>query len=335
MQEFKEQLKNKDFKNCYLFFGKEKYLIKSSETSLINNILAKSEQDMNLDIIDNESLETIDLLNMVDTYPFFAEKRVIIVRNSNFFNKDIKKTQRDILVPHIKNLPNTCCLVFIEDKVEKSNNLYKAIKKYGKTVEFQPFKENELNTWIRKEARKSGLTITGSAASHLSQNINSNMEQIYNELQKLIAFKGDEKEITIKDINEVCLPSLEMRIFELMRLVAEGKSDKACNIYRNLIDNKESPSKVFYLLTEQFRNILFTELLQREGHNVPSIASLLEVEEFIVKKNIPFTKKFSVETLQKILKLSLETDLNIKQGRIKEEFAIELLIIKLSGKIIN
>ena len=73
------------------------------------------------------------------------------------------------------------------------------------------------------------------------QTVDHDMENIEGELMKLIAYKGDENEIKAEDIRAVCTVSLEARVFDLVKAVAEKRPEKAVQIYRTLLSLKESP----------------------------------------------------------------------------------------------
>ncbi|MBP3307092.1 MAG: DNA polymerase III subunit delta, partial [Anaerotignum sp.] len=148
------------------------------------------------------------------------------------------------------------------------------------------------------------------------------------ELLKLIAYKGEESEIKAEDIRAVCTVSLEARVFDLVKAVAEKRPEKAVQIYRTLLSMKESPYMVLSLITRQFRFILETKLLSESGMTNETIAAKLEIRDFAVKEYLRQSKRFSARVWKDAMKDCLETDLNIKSGKAAEETAVELLIVK-------
>ena len=330
MKELKKSWKNKEFKKCYLFFGAEKYLIKNYEKILIDELLTQESQMMNLDIFEEEKAQVNTILDVAETLPFLDDKRLIIVRNSQFFKKGSRKEEGVKLIPYMENLPESCCILFIEDKVEKNNLLYKAVMQYGMAIEFKPLGEKDLLTWIKREIKNSGLIISDKVIQYFLQITNQDMDAIKGELEKLISFKGQGGEFFIEDIDQVCSVSIEAKVFDLVRAVAEGQGRKASLIYRNMLTLKESPYTVFYLITSQFRNMLLVTLFQEEGHTNQDIAKRLELRDFAVRQYGTQGKRFSKEGLKKALKECLEVDLKIKMGIMGEETAVELFIMKYS-----
>ncbi len=335
MKELKKQWKNGEFKGCYLFYGPETYLIKNYEKALTDALLPPGAEMMNHDIFQEKRATAGAILDAAQTLPFLNEKRMITVRNSGFFQKGATKDEGEKLVEYIGQLPESVCILFIEEKAEKSNRLYKAVVKNGEAIEFKTPGEKELATWIKKECSKNGVTIEGSGVQFFLQMIENDMESIERELQKLLAYKGNNGIVGINDIKEICTPSLEAKVFDLVRAVAEEKPEKALSIYRNLLLLKESPYMVLSLITRQFRMILLSSLLSEDGIPNPQIAEKLEIREFAVKEYIRQAKRFSKEEWQIALEDCLKTDLDIKMGRAAEEGAVELLIMKYSSKALK
>ncbi|MDD3393383.1 MAG: DNA polymerase III subunit delta [Anaerotignum sp.] len=335
MKELKKQWKNGEFKSCYLFYGPETYLIKNYEKTLTDAILPQGSEIMNHDIFEEKRASAGAIMDAAETLPFLNERRLVTVRNSGFFQKGNTKEEGEKLLDYFAHLPENVCILFIEEKAEKNNRLYKAIVKNGEAIEFKTPGEKELALWIKKECAKNGTAMEGGVAQFFLQTVEPNMESMERELQKLLSYKGNQGNIEIADIKAVCTPSLEAKVFDLVRAVAEEKPDKAISIYRNLLLLKESPYMVLSLITRQFRFILLSSLLCAEGMPNSQIAQKLEIRDFAVREYINQAKRFSKEAWEMALKDCLMTDLNIKTGRAAEEAAVELLIMKYSCKALR
>ncbi|MFI3174023.1 MAG: DNA polymerase III subunit delta [Bacillota bacterium] len=330
MKEYKAKWKNKEFDLCYLFYGVEPFLIKNYEKTLTDAILTKEEMEMNYDVLEGSAISGEAIVSIAETYPFFAEKRLVVVRNSRLFTKNAKEKDVEELKPLLKNLPESACLLFIEEKVEKTTALYKQIAKTGCVLEFKKVDESTLRKWIKKEIEKQKFKIEMSAISYFIQNISQDMTFIESEMQKLMSYKTGSDEITIADIKEICSPSVEVRIFDIVNAVAEGKGNVASTIYRELLAQKESPYKILNLITQQYRKMLLSHLLTEEGLRLPEVAKIMEIKEFAVKQSLKQASIFKQESLEKGLTECLELDLKIKTGQLQEETAVELFIIKHS-----
>ena len=332
MKTLKKNWKNHEFGRCYLFYGAETYLIREYEAALTKAILPEGAEMMNHDIFEEKRATAAAIMDAAETLPFLNEKRLVTVRNSEFFQKGGRKEEGEKLKAFLADLPETVCLLFIEEKAEKTNGLYKAVAKYGQAVEFKKPTEKDLGTWIKKRCKENGMEMSEGVLNLFLQTVDHDMENIDGELQKLMAYKGEEKEIKAEDIRAVCTVSLEARVFDLVRAVAEKRPEKAGQIYRTLLSMKESPYMVLSLITRQFRLILETMLLSQSGMTNDAIGARLEIRDFAVKEYLRQSKRFSAEGWKHAVRDCLQVDLDIKSGKAAEETAVELLIMKYSGE---
>lgn len=332
MKELKKQWKQGEFHKCYLFYGTETYLIKNYEEALTEAILPPGAEGLNFDVLEGKKATAAAIMDAAETLPFLNDRRLVLVRGSEFFQKGGRKEEGEFLVDFMNHLPETTCLLFIEEKAEKNNRLYKAVAKNGMAVDFQPLTEKEIISWLKKGCKGQGLTLADSTAVYLLRKTDNSMENLERELGKLTAYKAGGREITREDIDDVCSVSLEARIFDLVRAVAEGKTEQTMELYRNLLRMKESPFLVLSLVTRQFRLILESALLSAQGDPNAEIAAKLEIREFAVRDYLKQSKSFSGEQLQEALRDCLQTDLDIKNGKMEEELAVELLLLRWSGR---
>ncbi len=332
MKELKKQWKQGEFHKCYLFYGTETYLIKNYEEALTEAILPPGAEGLNFDVLEGKKATAAAIMDAAETLPFLNDRRLVLVRGSEFFQKGGRKEEGEFLVDFVNHLPETTCLLFIEEKAEKNNRLYKAVAKNGMAVDFQPLTEKEIISWLKKSCKGQGLTLADSTAVYLLRKTDNSMENLERELGKLTAYKAGDGEITREDIDDVCSVSLEARIFDLVRAVAEGKTEQTMELYRNLLRMKESPFLVLSLVTRQFRLILESALLSAQGDPNAEIAAKLVIREFAVRDYLKQSKSFSGEQLQEALRDCLQTDLDIKNGQMEEEMAVELLLLRWSGR---
>lgn len=333
IKELKKQWKNHEFAKCYLFYGTEAYLLKDYENALTKALLPPGAEMMNYDVFEEKRATAAAIMDAAETLPFLNEKRLVTVRNSGFFQKSGRKEEADRLKEFLANLPESLCLLFVEEKAEKTNGLYKSVVKFGQAAEFKRPAEKELSVWVKKNCRENGVAISDSAAALFLQTIDQDMENIERELQKLIAYKGGQGDVRPEDIRAVCTVSLEAKVFDLVRAVAEKKPEKALRIYHDLVLLKESPYMVLSLISRQFRMILQSMLLSRQGMPNDAIAAKLELRDFAVRGYLQQARRFPPEGWKRALKDCLETDLAIKSGKMGEELAVELLILRYSQEV--
>ena len=67
-----KSVNNRDFKNMYLFYGREYYLIENS-INAFKNSLNESMLDFNLDIIDGKEIILDQVISSIETLPFMDD----------------------------------------------------------------------------------------------------------------------------------------------------------------------------------------------------------------------------------------------------------------------
>lgn len=329
MKILENHIKNKTFSNIYVIFGEEEYLKNIYEKKLISNIIDENFKMMNFDIFEGKNVNVSNIIDACDTMPFMSDYRIVILKNTGLIY-DGKKDDTIKLENYLHTLPKTTILIFIEEKIDKKLKIFKTISNIGTFHKIDILSENELVNWILNVFKDNNKNISAKEAIYIIRNIGFNMEILLNEINKLISFKGSSTKITINDIDNICTKSIESKIFDLINFMSNKDMDNAIKIYKNLIINKTSPFVILNMISRQFRIILQTKYLYNKNYSINNIVSELELRDFIVKEAIKQSKNFSIKILLQAINECLEIDNNIKTGKIIDEIAIELLIIKYS-----
>ncbi len=329
MKTLENHIKNKTFSNIYVIFGEEEYLKNIYEKKLISNIIDENFKMMNFDIFEGKNVNISKIIDACDTMSFMSDYRVVILKNTGLIY-DAKKDDTNKLENYLHILPKTTILIFIEEKIDKKLKIFKTISNIGTFHKIDVLSENELVNWILSIFKDNNKNISTKEALYIIRNIGFNMEILLNEINKLISFKSSGTKITINDIDNICTKSIESKIFDLINFISNKDMANAIKIYKNLIINKTSPFVILNMISRQFRIILQTKYLYNKNYSINNIASELELRDFIVKEAIKQSKNFSIKILLQAINECLEIDNNIKTGKIIDEIAIELLIIKYS-----
>ena len=130
MKTIDNDIKRQEFKKVYLLYGEERYLIKQYRDKL-KKALISPDDTMNYSSFEGEDLNVKEIIDLAETLPFFADKRVILVEGSKLFKKG-----GDELGEYLADLPETTYFIFVEEEVDKRSKLFKAVGKCGNAIEF-------------------------------------------------------------------------------------------------------------------------------------------------------------------------------------------------------
>ena len=281
---------------------------------------------MNLTIFDGDHFSETAVIDQAETLPFFAERRVLRLDHTNLF-----KSASELLPDYLKELPDYLFLIFTENEVDKRSRMYKAVQKAGRCVEFQQMDEASLAKWVVSLLGREELRIRAADMSYLLSRTGADMNHIAREVDKLIHYCRGRGEVTQEDIDLVTSNRVEDRIFDMITALAEHRRREAMDLYADLLALKEPPMKILSLIGMQYNRLLMTKELADQGLSDSQIAQKAGMPPFAVKKQRRLHKNYSREKLLAAVAACVQTDEDIKSGRIRDALAVELLLTWLSG----
>jgi len=324
MKTIREDIKNNNYKNIYLLYGSDDYMKNLYKKKLKDGLLNGADE-MNYSYYAGDKVDVEQIVSIANTMPFFSDKRIVFIEDSNLFK------EASDLADSLKEIPDTTFFVFVENAIDKRNKLYKYVSKNGYIVEMNGLTETELMAFVQSEIKKNGKQISNLDISYLLGKIGYDMNVIHNECEKLCFYVGDLEVVTKKEIDEICIATLENKIFDMLDCIASGKKDRALILYNNLIALKESPIKILSLITRHY-NILYKISLGNSARvDSSTMASNIGIPPFALKKYGYQLQKFNKDRLHRILQDCLEIEEKSKSGRIDPQIGVEMLIVKLFG----
>ncbi|MGI6084541.1 MAG: DNA polymerase III subunit delta [Acetivibrionales bacterium] len=355
LDKLKAQLKTNAPERVYLFFGDEPFLIDYYVGELKKLILANDSESLNLSLFEN-NINIDDLFDACDTFPVFAERKMVIVKNSGFFISKSKKTantqeedtmatdilkhekeapqankDQEALIKYIPDIPDTTCLIFIENQADKRFKIYRQVAANGLALEFNRNKPSELVPWVVKGMRSLNKSIEYEAAQYLVAISDSDMYTLRNEIFKLAYYAGERKDITFEDVKLMAIPTIKSVIFDLLDAVAKRDIPVSLNILNDIIALKEPEQKILAMLSKQTGEILKLKLLIEDGATQTQINQYFQGKHpYALKIMIQQASGMDIEYLKKILKHCMEAEEEYKKGLIEPKMALELLLEKIS-----
>ena len=316
-----EDLKTGNFKQIYLLCGEEGYLKKQYKERFVKAMLPEGDT-MNYAYYEGKSTDVKEVIDLAETMPFFAERRLIVFENTGFF-----KSAGSELADYIKDMPETTYFIFVENEVDKRSRLYKAVKAKGHIVELSTQDEGTLKRWIQGIKQMSD-----SAILYFLGKVGTDMENNRKELEKLICYALDRDTITKEDVDAVCVTQITNHIFDMVNAVADKDQRRALDLYYDLIALKEPPMRILFLMIRQYRILFQVKALIKQGYGRKEIASKAGLHPFAAGKYMEQAKRFRMQELRAVMEDGAEIEQRVKTGLLTDNLAVELFIVKYSGK---
>jgi DNA polymerase-3 subunit delta len=323
MKAIKEHIKSGNFKQFYLLYGEESYLIKLYRDKLKNAVLGESDQ-MNFSRFEGKALDLNEVNDIAQTLPFFSDRRLILIEQSGLF-----KVQSD-LADILMKAPSSTIFIFTEQEVDKRNKAYKLINDRGTVSEMKAMDDKNLKLFVVSLLKSSNKMITENVCEYLLDKTGTDMGNIFNEVEKLISFTSDQDTITKDDIDAIVTTQITGKIFQMMDAIGQKQQGKALTLYYDLLSVREKPAHILYLIMRHFNILLQVKELALRGMAPQLISDNVGIPVFTVGKYISQAKNFTIGQLHKSLKLAADTEEEIKSGQINDKIGVELMIIGFS-----
>ncbi|MBC2325233.1 DNA polymerase III subunit delta [Listeria booriae] len=315
-----KKIEKKQFAPIYLIIGTEDYIINETKKRLVANILDTEDTDFNYANFDLDETAIEQVIEEAETIPFFGDRRLIVASNPSFLTTEKTKSKiehRTARFEEYLNEPVDYSILVVIARVEKLDErkkLTKLLKKQATIVDAKRPNDAELRKWILSAIKNNDFSMEIPAIERLMELTGGQLTTAMNELDKLMLYKLESREISVADVESLVVRSLEQNIFLLLDKMIALDISGALSIYYDLLKQKEEPIKILALIASQFRLLTQIKLLEKQGFSQQQVAQKLKVHPFRVKIGARQAKSFSYEQLTATLERLAEMDFEMKTG---------------------
>jgi DNA polymerase-3 subunit delta len=291
---------------------------------------------MNRDVFEGKDFSISGLIDALNTAPFFSERRVVYVRDSQLFATG-RKDDTEAVSNEFPLFPDSTILVCVEANVDKRNRLYKKVAEMGRVVECKMPAESELIRWVNNIFKKKGKQIQPETVRLLLSTAPKNMGAIYAEADKIGDYAGERTQITDEDVQAICTQSVEARIFDLVGALCNGQTEKALLQYQNMMRLKEQlptalAMQALTMMARQFRMVLQCKICAAQHMTPAKMASTLGLRDFMVREALQQGRMYTPERLMAALEDCQDIDNRIKSGQVDSVVGVEMLIVRYANR---
>mgnify|MGYP004603143083 FL=1 len=302
------------------------YLLYSDDVSLLNNEVLKLKNSLN---ISDESIyyDIDNISNIVveaSTVGMFNPYKFIVIDCSSYKDIDIS-----LLEDYFKSYNVNSYLIFIyKGTIDSRKKLFKLISDNGIVMKLD-ISNDYLNDFVNDYLKKNNYRMEGTTISYFLSRCGNNIDNIKNELDKLMLYKIDDKIISNDDISLLIQESSDDSVFELVSAFLKNDGKKAMKLYYNFIDEGMDISQIVAIIASQIRLLFQVKRLYNEGKSNDEIAKILEFRSvYRVKHLLNDAYLYSENDLVKYLSNLADIDKAIKTGTMDGKVLLELFIAK-------
>ncbi len=335
--EFKKYVKNEHIENnIFVLFGEETFLKNYGKNELLSRIEPKEMPEFNVFVYEGRKYDLASVKEAIDALPVFSDKKLLLFYNSGLFQINGKdaatKEYREFWDELIDNIPENVYIVFDEYTVDKRSGLYKKLLKRNAIVEFSYLSEEKMINWTVGLFKTMGKTITAQDAKYLIEITQDGMTSIKREAEKISAYTEGKTTITRQDINDVTVPVVENRVFDMVDALLSKNVTDALKMLNDLLVLKEEESKILGAISSNVEKLLTVKLMCDDKINREAIASKTKIAPFIISKYITISSKHKTDDLKNLLSKCVETDEIFKLKRCNKSVILQRFIADFATK---
>ena len=333
VEELEKDLKNGNLSSLYLLYGEERFLLENS-LKKIKNLFGQILNGINYITIDDTNIGNI--ISDIETPSFGFDKKLVVAKNTKLFKKEgKKKTKKDDqmiktkLLDYLNNnfdfIKDSVVLVFVEAEVDKCD-LMQFIDKNGIVCNFEYQKPNKIQARLKAITNAYKVNIDVPTLSYFIECCGTDMQDLINEMRKLIEYTGEGGTITREDIDNLCIKKIESVIFDLTDSLGKKNTKKAIEVLRNLILEKEPLQKILITLYNHFRKLYLVKFALKNNKDIKESLDLKPNQTFLVNKYKMQAGYFKTSEIRTILKELSNLDYKYKIGLIDLEIGFESIL---------
>lgn len=309
------------------------YLLYSSDGAILNKEI--NDLEKKLDISDTDiiyyNIDDIDgIINEASTIGMFSLNKFIIINIDSYFKdkKDIPNI--NLLENYFDSYNSNSYLVFVcnSDSIDSRKKIVNLIKKYG-IVKKLEVNDNYLNDYVNNYLKDNGYKINNGDVVYFINRVGNNINNVTNELDKLMLYKINDKIINRNDIDLLTVENIDDSIYDLVNCILKNDNEKAIKLYNNFIDNGMDVNQIVAIIAAQIRLLYQVKRLYNSGKSNDEIAKILEFKSvYRVKYLLSDSYYYSESDLVKYLSKLADIDNAIKTSNGDGNILMQLFIVK-------
>lgn len=323
---------NNELRPLYLIFGEEQYLVYQA-LKKIKKKFGELVAGINYIVIDDGNLD--NLIANIEMPAFGYDRKLIIVKNSGLFKKDGRKKSATPIQEKIGNyisnnfdmIEDGVVLVFIEQEADK-NSVYDIIERTGIVCQIDLLKAPQIVSKLKKICALYKVNANDIALNYLIETSGTSLQELINEIRKLIEYVGEGGTITEKEVDMLATKQIESVIFDLTDSLGAKQTEKALEVLNNLVYQKEPLQKILITLYNHFKKLYLCQMALKLNKDIVNALNLKPNQTFLVNKYRKQASYFKVGELKEILNELVNLDYNSKIGNIDIDVGLKSIVCR-------
>lgn len=321
LEELESWLQKPEMRVC-LLLGPELYQCHLALDLIKQDLVAEGALPFDFSEFHAEEDSVDQILESANTFPMMSKKRLVLVREANA----LPESALEELMASLDGISRRCLLVFFAEEFDHRKKFYRAMQDKYCVAEFPKLKGVALEKWAATFLRRQGFRLSSTAIKKIVSLAGSNLQMLSAELEKLLLYAGNEKDIPDSAVDELIGGSRQQGIFELINAVSQGKRNEALRSLANLLGMGEHPLLVVTMMARHCRQVLIARDCMARRVPPREIAAIAQIPPFMLDQFLTEARAVDISRIQAMHLRLAETDKRLKSSSPDGRILIERLI---------
>lgn len=310
----------------FLLLGTDAYLVDQVGDE-IRKIL-KERFGADIIILYGDEIKLAELNDYLDGFSIFSSAKLLMIKNA----EALKKKELQVVAEYFSDPAENQSLLIIAEKVDLRTSGWKKIKDSCVLVTCDPPKYSGLlRPWVEKKLRTYGMSMDSKAIETFCSRIELDYANANNELVKLVILNPNTKQIKEADVMRSIGSSRVGTQIDFYRAMGTRNAKNCIELLERMLISEWEPLQVFFQINKFF-GVIWRILLLKKNHITPDEiikTHLAEIFQSQRQEYVNFSNNYSLQSLESIFSILLETDARIKLSAAQPEVLLEMCLLEI------
>lgn len=298
--------------------GNNGFALKRRLDELVGEFI-KEYGELAVEKIDAEEADTQAILDALQSLPFLASRKMVVVRNLS-----TNKPAAEAIEQIISSAGEACDLVIYDPSPDKRTAYYKTLQKKTQLENYTELDSRGLVLWMVEEAKIQGGQLSPADANYLMERVGPSQAMLATELDKLLTY---DQQITRANIDLLTEPAPQSKIFDLLDAAFGGSKSRALELYAEQRAQKVEPQAIIAMIAWQLELVALAAASR--GRDVAEVAKAAGISPYPLQKARRLAAKLDERRLKELAATALEIDLKSKTTQLDLDEALKTYLVSI------
>lgn len=293
---------------------------RQKELHRITTAFVTEHGDMGLERIDGEEAGYGQMLGAVQSLPFLAARKLVILRGPSANKEFVEKFEQ-----FLGEVAETNDVVLVEAKLDKRLAYYKALQKRTDFKEFTIMDTNALVRFLTDYAQQAGGEMAAPTARWLIDRVGTNQLSLQHEVDKLLAYNPKIDRASVELLTD---KTPQSSIFDVLDAAFAGNSSLAFQRYKEQRALRVEPRQIIAMLAWQLYILALVKTAK--DRSADQIARDSHMKPFVIRKTQNLARHVSMQQLRKYIAELHHFDVRLKTESLLADEVVQYYLLTLT-----